>query len=351
MQPVSDPLLALEGQVPGLFIIQSTGLPGAGVKNSDTGTEQYQQWKRCFIRRRRSVPYPAQLPASAIGGPLGSSGGPAGAGAQGRYAPLSFINPADIESIVVLKDADATAIYGSRGANGVIIITTKKGRPGDTRGAIDVQQGWGKTPQRLPQMMNTPQYLQMRHEALMNDGIPAPAPTDYDINGVWDTTRYTNWQKTLLGGTAQYTNINASVSGGDSITQYLVAGTYHRETTVFPGSFRDARGSIYSNLSTLSSNRRFFMHLMATYLYDDNVLPTADLTNAAIILPPDAPAPYNPDGSLNWALTPSGAPTWSNPLAYTYRVYSNKGNNLIGNAVLGYTTSIGLDLNPVESWV
>lgn len=339
-QPVSDVLLAMEGQVPGLFITQSSGLPGAGVKPRIQGQNSiFNGNDALFVID--GVPYPAQLPASSIGGPLGSSGGPAGANTSGT--PLSYINPADIESIVILKDADATAIYGSRGANGVIIITTKKGKPGDTRGVIDVQQGLGKTPRRL-QMMNTPQYLQMRHQALMNDSISAPAPTDYDINGVWDTTRYTNWQKALIGGTAQYTNINASISGGDSITQYLVAGTYHRETTVFPGSFRDARGSIYTNLSTSSGNRRFFMHIMATYLYDENLLPAADLTNAAIILPPDAPAVYTSAGFLNWALTPSGAPTWSNPLTDLYRTYSNKAYNLIGNAVLGYITSIGLDL-------
>ncbi len=138
----------------------------------------------------------------------------------------------------MLKDADATAIYGSRAANGAILITTKKGKAGKTLIDINMQQGWGKVAGKL-KLLNTQQYLQMRHEALSNDGLPAypsiitdPVNTAYDINGVWDTTQYTDWQKELIGNTVQYTNITAGVSGGNTITQYQVNGTYHRETTV-----------------------------------------------------------------------------------------------------------------------
>jgi len=86
----------------------------------------------------------------------------------------------------VLKDADATAIYGSRAANGAILITTKKGSAGNTKVNMDMQDGFGKVGHFL-KLMNTPQYLEMRQEAISNDGL-TPVSTDYDINGLWDST-------------------------------------------------------------------------------------------------------------------------------------------------------------------
>ncbi len=86
---------------------------------------------------------------------------------------LSYILPSDIESIEVLKDADATAIYGSRAANGAILITTKKAKSGKTVFDIDLKSGWSKLI-RSVEMLNTPQYLEMRTEAFYNDSIADP---------------------------------------------------------------------------------------------------------------------------------------------------------------------------------
>ena len=339
-QPVDNPLLALEGHTPGLVVVPVSGLPGAGMKVQIQGQNSIVNgYDPQYVID--GVPYISELPLTAIGGPGGSSGGSSSTGANGN--PMSFINPDNIERISIFKDANATAIYGSRGANGVIFINLKKGKPGNTRFAIDVQEGLSKETRRLP-MLNTRQYLEMRYEALKNDSIAGPGPLDYDLNGAWDTTRYTNWQKNLLGGNAQYINAHVSVSGGDSTTQYLVSGTYHRETTVFPGTFSDAKGSLYVNFGTRSADRRFSLHLMASYLYDDNQLPQTDLTSNVFGLPPDAPKGYNPDGTLNWQPFSSATATWSNPLANLYKTYSNRANNLIGNLVFGYTTSVGLDL-------
>src|SRR5262249_29813513 len=143
-----------------------------------------------------------------------------------------------------------------RAANGAILITTKKGKAGAARVEFNLQQGWGKVSHFL-KLMNTQQYLQMRHEALKNDGIAAPSATDYDINGTWDTTRYTDWQKVFWGGTAHYADYSVSVSGGSANTQYLVSSSYHKETTVFPGSFNDQKGSLHFNLNTVSDNQKF----------------------------------------------------------------------------------------------
>src|SRR5690606_34398027 len=110
----------------------------------------------------------------------------------------------------VLKDADATAIYGSRGANGVILITTKKANVEKTGFTATVNRGMGQIVNRLD-LMNTEQYLAMRAEAFQNDGVE-PGPNDYDINGTWNTDRYTDWQEVMIGGTAQLTDVQASLS-------------------------------------------------------------------------------------------------------------------------------------------
>jgi TonB-dependent SusC/RagA subfamily outer membrane receptor len=126
------------------------------------------------------VPYSSQLLSTTTGGPLGHSGALVVNGAIAGSNPLNFINPSDIESIEVLKDADATAIYGSRAANGAILITTKKGKAGKTKVDMGYQTGWGKITRKLD-LMNTEQYLEMRREAKANDNLPISA-TDYDLN-------------------------------------------------------------------------------------------------------------------------------------------------------------------------
>src|SRR5690606_313365 len=114
------------------------------------------------------------------------------AGSATNISPFSLINADEIESIEVLKDADATAIYGSRGANGVILITTKKGHSGKTSINVNVYTGLGEVPKTLD-LLKTEQYLEMRREAFENDGIAEYPTSAYDVNGTWETDRYTDW--------------------------------------------------------------------------------------------------------------------------------------------------------------
>jgi TonB-dependent starch-binding outer membrane protein SusC len=337
-QPVSNPLLALEGQVPGLFITQTTGVSGSGVAVAIRGQNSLTSGNDPFYVVD-GVPYISELLPN-LGGILGSSGG----NNSQNGSPLNFINPADIESISVLKDADATAIYGSRAANGAIIITTKSGHAGHSQIDLNLQQGIGQVGHML-KMMNTPQYLQMREEALSNDSLSGPGPSDYDINGSWDTTRYTNWQKTLIGNTAQYTQLYGSISGGNSTTQYLIGGTFHRETTVFPENFADQKGGAHFNLNSLSQNGKFRVQLTGNYLIDDNRLPNLDMTGFATQLAPDAPRLYNPDGTVNWAQDSTGTSTFSsNPIATLANKYYTRTNNLIANSILSYNLLPGLNI-------
>jgi TonB-linked SusC/RagA family outer membrane protein len=336
-QPVNNPLLALEGKVAGLFISQSTGVSGGSMNVRIQGQNSISNGNDPLYVID-GIPYPSQLLAN---GGLSSVLGLSGNGSNGN--PLFYLNPMDIERIDVLKDADATAIYGSRAANGAILITTKRGKAGKMKIDINLQHGWSKVTRKV-NMLNTEQYLEMRREAKKNDNL-AVLSTDYDLNGVWDTTRYTDWQKQLIGGTAENSIINVNVSGGTELIQYLVGGTYSEQSTVFPGSLKDEKGAVHFSLTSASSDRKFRFQLSGNFITDNNKLPFTDLTGPAIRLEPNAPNLFNDDGSVNWALSSTGVSSWSNPIVpILYNTYSNKTNNLIGSLSLSYSILPGLDL-------
>lgn len=338
MQPVQNPLLALQGRIPGVEITQLSGMSGGGVTVRVQGRNSINSGLDPLIVID-GVPYPSQLKFTLYENIV-----------QGG-SPLNYIDPANIESIEVLKDADATAIYGSRAANGAILITTKKGKVGRTKLNINLQKGWGKVTRRA-KMMNTQQYLEMRNEAFKNDGLTpssnsnATAPSLYapDLM-LWDTTRYTDWQKVLIGGTAEYTNIGATISGGTSLLQYLVGATYNKQTTVFPGNFDDKMLGLNFHLNSSSANKKFRVQLSGSYSYDQNQLPGFDLTTQSLLLEPIAPALYDINGALNWETDLAGNSTWINPLAYTTSTdFYNTTKRLVSNANLSYRIWRGLEI-------
>jgi len=233
-QAVSNPLAALAGRVPGMTVEQSSGNPGGKFNIQIRGQSSISQGSQPLFLID-GIPYPNDQITS----------GMTGLANQGQ-SPMSNINPLDIESIEILKDADATAVYGSRGANGVILITTKKGKTGATRMDASVYHGAGQVTRRL-ELLNTQQYLTMRKEAFANDGVEPTATNAPDIV-LWDTTRYTDWQDLLIGGTAHFTNANASLSGGSPNTQFLVSANYHRQGSVYPGNYENQQGKTHFNL-------------------------------------------------------------------------------------------------------
>jgi TonB-linked SusC/RagA family outer membrane protein len=341
-QPVQNPLLALQGRVPGLFITQNSGISGSSIKVRIQGQNSIASGNEPLYVID-GVPVLSLLPETGIDRVIS----PMGPNYSSSGNPLSYINPSDIESIEILKDADATAIFGSRGANGVILITTKKGKEGPMRLDINMQAGFGQVARKMD-MLNTRQYLDMRYEAFRNDGInwKDPSVSANDLK-VWDTTRYTNWQKQLIGGTANYTNVNAVASGGTATVRYMIGSTYQKTTTVFPfpNDFADVKGSTHFNISANSLSQKFKLQFSGNYLYDRNQLPRTDLTQAALLLEPNAPSPFNADGSINWAPDATGTSTYaSNPMLGVYTKYQNKTYNLISNLVLSYKILPGLDV-------
>jgi TonB-dependent starch-binding outer membrane protein SusC len=345
-QPVTDPILALEGRVPGLYIQQTSGAPGAystvrimGQNSISNGNDP--------LYIIDGVPFSSQSLSSTRmnGGAISVPQSNIFNSNGGGLSPFNGLNPADIDNIEVLKDADATAIYGSRGANGVILITTKKGKVGATRFNLNVYSGDGVVERVMP-MLNTSQYLEMRREAFKNDGLDLPNittnPSDnnYDIDGFWDTTRNTNWQKVLIGNVAHFTNAQGSVSGGTTNTQFVVGGGYSKQGTVFIGNFSDQKASAHFNLTHASADMRFRLQVGASYVYDNSNLPASDFTNS-IILAPDAPELYDGNGNINWAIL-NGTSTFNNPEAVTLRSSKAASTNLISNMNFSYQICSGL---------
>ena len=329
-QPVSNPLSALSGRVPGLIVTETSGVPGAALKLQLRGRSSIAQGTDpLFIID--GVPFAPNNTSLAQLGSVATSDGASG------ISPFSSLNPADIESIEVLKDADATAIYGSRGANGVVLISTKKGKAGPTKVSLNAGSGFSRTT-KAPVMMTTAQYLDMRREAFANDGVVPTAVTAPDLL-VWDTTRYTNFGKLLMNGTARFSRAQATLSGGAANTQFLLGTGYQHQSVVFPGNMQDNKGSLHFNISH-DAGKKFGVTLSGSYASEANSLVSANPAGS-INLPPNTPPLYDGAGKLNWQ---AGGVAFTNPMAYLLYGYRAKTENLLGNLQLSYALFKGFNL-------
>ncbi|MET3501361.1 TonB-linked SusC/RagA family outer membrane protein [Mucilaginibacter rubeus] len=317
-QPVTNPLAALQGKVSGVFVQTQNGLPGGGIKVQIRGQGSLASGTDPLYIVD-GIPF--------LSSPL--SGLTSASGANGPINPLSIINPDDIESIDILKDADATAIYGSRAANGVVLITTKKGSKGKETFSINISQGISRISRLDNPLLNLCQYLLLRREAFSNDGeIPDAFSAPDLIN--WDTTRSTNWQKYFYGGTAHVSNLQGSLSGGDEHNQYLISGNYHRETTILPGDQSYIKGGGYLTFTHHSNNNRFTATTSVNYNKDNNKTLYSSITSQNFLLPPNFPI-YNNDGSYNWDIP--------NPVAFLQQRQNSQSDYLNINEMLDYKVS------------
>ena len=140
---------------------------------------------------------------------------------------LNDLNPDDIASVDILKDASSTAIYGSRGANGVVLITTKKGKAGKSLITYNGYYGWGKVANDYP-VLTPEQYIAMRNYTGFNGGYTAD-----ELNSM-ATGQSTNWQK-LIYQTSHKTDQNITISGGNEEgSTFSLGGGYYTETAVLP---------------------------------------------------------------------------------------------------------------------
>jgi len=316
-QPVNNPLLALQGQAPGLNVTATSGIPGSQVlvqvrgQNSlnlhqdnpfQNPTKTYDQPLFIvdgvpFAAQNKNVNQFASLlnEQSNLGGINPTSSG---------ISPFGNIDPADIESISILKDADATSIYGTQGSNGVILITTKKGKPGITKFDLSVNTSFNSAG-RPVKLLNTQQYLQVRKDAFSADGItPANDPNDFlgyapDLT-VFDQNKYTNWQKIIYGQNTNNTNVHGSLSGGSATNTFLISTGFNRSTYNYPGNFADKRYSLHTSLHHNSPDNRLAVDLTTDFGYEQNN--TAGFGGGpGVVLRPNLPDLHEPSGKLIWA--------------------------------------------------
>ncbi|WP_119790840.1 SusC/RagA family TonB-linked outer membrane protein [Flavobacterium anhuiense] len=327
-QPVSNVLAAMQGRMAGVSITQTTGSPGGGFDIQIRGRNSLRSSANNPLYIIDGVPYASD--------PIGVTA--TSAVLYGGTSPLSGLNPNQIESIEVLKDADATSIYGSRGANGVVLITTKKGSMGDTKYSAKYSRGFGSIA-HFANLMKTPEYLKMREQAFKNDGYQSFPTEAFDVNGIWDKNRYTDWQETLLGGIADFIDAQASVSGGSNTTKFFIGAGYNKETTVLPAEFAYQKRNLRVNLNHRSPNQKFTLDFTAGYTAQGNNLPSLDFTSQARMLAPNAPALYTETGDLNWENS-----TFSNPLAALEGKYRGQTYDMVSNAVLGYRIKPNLQI-------
>ncbi|MNK41012.1 TonB-dependent Receptor Plug Domain protein [compost metagenome] len=314
-QPVTNVLASAQGRMAGVSITQNSGTPGGGFDVQIRGKNSLRSAGNAPLYVVDGIPvggeiasqFSAQiLPASSIN-------------------PLNSINPNDIESLEILKDADATAIYGSRGANGVILITTKKGKSGKLSLHFGTAYSVSSVINKL-KMLNTADYTHMRTTAYQNDGITNYPPNAYDINGIWDSNRNTDWGKTLIGNTADAFNSHLSLSGGNERTSFLVSYAHSEQSTVFSPEYKYKTNNLSSSLKHNSSDNRFQLNVSNRFSTQNNNVVSEDITKRSLLLSPNAPQLYTENGNINWENN-----TFNNPIAIYATTYSNENIQFLNN--------------------
>lgn len=342
-QPVSNVLQALQGMVPGLEVIQTNGFASAPfdvkIRGQNSMAKQGDRGMNTISEPLYIIDGVPVISGAVAQQNVGINQNSFTGPTMGQ-SPLYGLNPNDIESISVLKDADATAIYGARGANGVILITTKKGKAGKTTVTANVYTGMSLQTKKLD-LMNTAQYLDMRKRAYTNDNLTPQSYDGYDLL-YWDQNRYTDWQKEFLS-TAHTTDAQLSLSGGDSETTYRLSGGYNSSSPPFKGDYKEQRASASLNLSNNSFNRRLVTNVMVNFSSTSSNLPSGDPT-PLIFLAPNAPSLFNDKGDLNFdGWKEAGGVPYA--AAFFKRNYSANTINLISSLNLKYHILPGLDLN------
>jgi TonB-dependent starch-binding outer membrane protein SusC len=226
--------------------------------------------------------------------------------------PLSDINPNDIQSIDVLKDASAAAIYGSRAANGVMVITTKKGRTGKPKVSYDTWVSRA-TPFNLPELLGAEDYMMIKNEALRNSGRPdGYFPTKNADGSIVNT----NWYNVAFRLGISH-NHNVSVSGANEATSYYFSAGYTNQNSFIKfntferyvtrlnishqlnKSVNVGANVMYSNGKNAGPNTgAVASNSMSSSSYNTNYITNEPLARATYVLPPNVPV-YRPDGSFS----------------------------------------------------
>ncbi|MBD5418629.1 MAG: TonB-dependent receptor [Bacteroides sp.] len=157
---------------------------------------------------------------------------------------IDYLNPSDIKSIEVLKDAASGAVYGARAANGVILVTTKTGVQGRAKITYDFSYGW-QSKQKSLKMLNATQYALMKNEAYLNTGQPAPYGDPYSYGNGYD------WQAAIFNDNAPVMNHQVSVSGASEKVNYFLSFGYYKQDGIIGGNYDQSN---YDRLTLRANN-------------------------------------------------------------------------------------------------
>jgi TonB-linked SusC/RagA family outer membrane protein len=318
-QPLTGLDQAMAGQVAGVRVAQTTGTPGGGATVRVRGTGSIGAGNE---------------PLYVI------DGFPVEGDYSRNYNPLSTINPNDIESIEILKDASAAAIYGSRGSNGVVLITTKKGKAGKPTFRFDTYFGLQEVAYKVD-MLNAREYAEYnteaRNNAWVDRGGKATDPNSVRPGALQIPPMFTDpaslgkgtdWLDEVFQ-TAPIKNYQLSASGGNEQTQYFVSGGYlNQEGIVIQTGFE--RYSLRINLDTKLS-KRLKLGLNLAPSYSKNQIRSVEdqqfgngILASALSMPPTIPV-YNPDGTYSSLMqpTPYNLGIIENPVAIAEKTKNN----------------------------
>jgi TonB-linked SusC/RagA family outer membrane protein len=333
---------SLQGRAAGVTAVSTSGAPGSS--------------SSIRVRGQATINANAE-PLYVIDGVIVQSGGQSGAdyglgdalgnGSVSTISPLSTINPQDIVSMEILKDASATAIYGAQGANGVVLITTKRGKAGEAKFSYDGMVAVQRQTKRLD-TMNLREYANFYNDLVnMGEATASNYLSDPSLLG-----KGTNWQDAIFQTALQHQH-QISAQGGSDKVQYYVSGSYmNQDGTIIGSNFE--RLSVRTNLDA-QLKKWLKMGLSATFSNTDESLKLADsdegLINYSLTTIPSIPI-YNVDGSYS-SVSQEG---YSNPnpvaMALMDDILLNRkkltGNiffevtpikNLVWHAELGYDVS------------
>ena len=332
---VTSPDQALMGRVSGLRIVGLSGTPGAP--------------QQIRIRGEGSISG-SNSPLFVVDGvPVNS----------GTISPLltdmgilSMINASDIEAITVLKDAASLAAYGARGSNGVVVITTKKGKAGKVSYNVQSQYGFQNYAMDERPMLTGNQRLELGAEAIVNSyGWTREAATDYVLRvfagaAAWDAGGRVdgNWEDLIRVDDAPYQNYNISATGGTSTENFRIGLGYRQQTGTSIGTdFESVNGSIYykkiAGKVTLETNNRV-SNAIQNGIHEGSSYFGAPQMTRMFMSPWQQPK--NPDGTWNLNLSTS---IFNTPYLAEVNIQRNDGTKALSNSKFTYSINDNFKLS------
>ncbi|WP_439488336.1 SusC/RagA family TonB-linked outer membrane protein [Algoriphagus sp.] len=250
---ITTPEQLIAGKMPGVQVVQNSAEPGGGISINIRGVGSINSGNSPLYVID-GLPVDNSNPVTGVGDRFGAP--------KTQRSPLSSLNPADIESIEVLKDASATAIYGARGANGVVLITTRSGKKGKMSISYDGYAGVQNVANKIS-MLNGSQYAQVIND-IIDDGGGSPQDKVDQFEGTG-----TDWLEQVYNPNAAIQSHNLSMSGGNESTKYLVSLNYFNQNGLVINSGYERYG-LRLNLEHQASDKfKMGAFINATYSKDE----------------------------------------------------------------------------------